>query len=129
MPDLASVVPDVKSSIKGEKSVAFLEPLMKLMRRERPPDIDKHPILLPGLDAMYLDSVLDEDECAALCAAIDASEHLSFWSATGRENTSARLFRDADTIELDSLELADMLWKRIAPIVDSIEPIIVVSKL
>jgi hypothetical protein len=68
---------------------------------------------LPGV--IYLDNLMTTQECAMLCEKIDASPSsvLSFWSGTGREDEEARRFRDADTIEIQSPFIAEVLWERV----------------
>jgi leukotriene-A4 hydrolase len=69
---------------------------------------------LPGV--FVIDELMSESECDSTLAAIDQSASLSFWNSAGRENLSARLFRNADTIEVQSALLADELWSRISSI-------------
>jgi hypothetical protein len=48
-----------------------------------------------------------------MCSRIDSCDALSFWNEKGRENDEARMFRDADTIELNSAALAMKIWRRV----------------
>ena len=73
---------------------------------------------LIGGDVVVVDDFLTKEECASLCAAIDVSPALSFWSAAGRGNDKARAFRDADTIEVDSIEVAKNMWTRIEKLLE-----------
>jgi hypothetical protein len=61
----------------------------------------------------YLDNALSLAECERLRSAVDGSEALTFWSPQGRDNEDVRRFRDADTIEVDSQRIADVLWQRL----------------
>lgn len=63
--------------------------------------------------AFYVDNALSQDECARLRCEIDGCDALSFWNEKGRENEEARMFRDADTIELQSAALALKIWNRV----------------
>lgn len=62
----------------------------------------------------YIDNVLSAKECSSLCAVVDEHDLLSFWSTEGRQNESVRLFRDADTIEVNGPGLANSIWSRIS---------------
>jgi hypothetical protein len=42
----------------------------------------------------------------------------------GRENESARLFRDADTIEMESSDFARMLWNRVESVLTGLEVVV-----
>jgi hypothetical protein len=66
--------------------------------------------------AFYVDNALSPDECALLRNRIDGCGALSFWNEKGRENEEARMFRDADTIELHSTGLALKMWNRVQPL-------------
>ena len=68
------------------------------------------------IQAAYIDNVLSSDECKKLCAAIDKNNDLSFWSTAGRDNAEARAFRDADTIEVQSNLIANVIWSRVKDI-------------
>lgn len=61
----------------------------------------------------YIDNVLSESECRIICDFIDSAKSLSFWSELGRDNTDARSFRDADTVELNSTIAALNIWNRV----------------
>lgn len=67
-------------------------------------------------DSVYIDGVLTRDECAALCASIEASPHLSFWNPDEAMQECSKDFRDADTIELLSPEFAQFLWRRVCKV-------------
>lgn len=62
----------------------------------------------------YIDGVLSVSECEHICKFMDDCDSLSFWSDLGRNNEEARSFRDADTIELNSITTAANIWNRIA---------------
>ena len=72
--------------------------------------------------AFYVDNALSLDECARLRNEIDASDALSFWNEKGREDEEARMFRDADTIELHSSALAGKMWNRVQALLQ-LEPL------
>jgi hypothetical protein len=60
-----------------------------------------------------IDDVLDENECKLLCEALDMNSSLSFWSPLGRSNDGARMFRNADTLEVNSKDIANRIWERL----------------
>jgi hypothetical protein len=68
---------------------------------------------LAPLDAFCVDGLLTASECDALVANAEASGRLSFWSAA--EDSAARAFRNADTIEMAHPSFAEELWQRLAP--------------
>jgi hypothetical protein len=77
--------------------------------------------------AFYVDNALSPDECALLRSQIDRCDALSFWNEKGRENEEARMFRDADTIELHSAALALKLWNRVKPLLQ-LEPVCIAAE-
>ena len=44
---------------------------------------------------------------------------MTFWNSDGRQNETARAFRDADTVEVVENKLASKLWDRIKDIYDT----------
>eukprot|EP00038_Savillea_parva_P011084 m.194973 g.194973 ORF g.194973 m.194973 type:complete len:352 (+) comp19349_c0_seq1:138-1193(+) len=70
--------------------------------------------LPPDLDAFVIDDVLSEPECAGLIAAAEAAS-LTFWDAT--TSTPRRDYRNADTVEVPTVGVAEALWHRVAPFV------------
>lgn len=62
------------------------------------------------------ENVLNSNECNNLKQILKNEKNLTFWNSLGRENESARLFRDADTIEVISNEIAELIWNRIKDI-------------
>lgn len=60
----------------------------------------------------YIDGVLSKSECDAFCHVSQNCEDLKFWSSKGRNDEAARSFRDADTVEVNSLLLATSIWER-----------------
>lgn len=66
----------------------------------------------------FIDSALSKEECDILCKAVDSSAVLSFWSPQGRNNEDVRRFRDADTIELNSPIIAQLLWDRLGKTIE-----------
>ena len=67
-------------------------------------------------DVGYIDGILSKEECQSLCDCVDGSPDLSFWSSAGRGDVDARLFRDADTIEMVSEGIAAKLWFRVGEV-------------
>lgn len=77
------------------------------------------PHLIPGVrDTRYFENVLSAEECSALVQSIAASRHLSFWNSDESKRDTAKLFRDADTIEVDSPEFAQYMWSKIESLID-----------
>ena len=141
-PNLAHVVPDSKKQLKGKDLDLFFcntdtdpesitSPYFTLLpsnlpsqcpEQACPPSTDVRSVLptpvscslrKDGIDAVVIDNVLSEEECAYLCSRIDESDSLSFWSAAGRANEAARQFRDANTVEMEAPELAETIYNRI----------------
>jgi len=71
---------------------------------------------IPGLQAFVLENILSPDECEYLISTAE-SVGFSFWDTT-RENPR-KDFRDADTIECTNTSLAETLWSRMGPFVES----------
>mmetsp|Transcript_7340 Transcript_7340/g.8424 ORF Transcript_7340/g.8424 Transcript_7340/m.8424 type:complete len:323 (+) Transcript_7340:102-1070(+) len=66
---------------------------------------------LKQLDAFVIDNVLSPAECSYL---VDTSERMgySFWD---QDKDRASTFRNADTIEVKQVDIAEILWQRIKP--------------
>lgn len=119
-PSLSSVKPDQKVALRGEAARAyhpesFLDEEFELSSVSRD---DTH----RSLGILTFQHVLTAKECLYLQRITENEKNLSFWNSLGRENESARLFRDADTVEVVHEELAAMIWSRIQHLVD-LEPI------
>ena len=69
----------------------------------------------------YIDSIFSQTECSKLCNEIVKSNELSFWSDKGRNDTDAKSFRDADTIEVTSDNIANVIWNRIKAKLQSLD--------
>lgn len=112
LPDLNVVKPDVKEPLIGEKTRDIIGYVLE--SRSRHYDYVQGPTQVPGCKtSVYVDLTLSSEECAYLCNSIEQSESLTFWNADQSKIDSARLFRDADTIEIFSEEFASFLWSRI----------------
>jgi len=83
----------VDSCLASDNSCAFSDPRSMLDGRVR-----------------YVDGILSRDECARLRERLDASPLLSFWSPV--DEAEVRAYRDADTVEVHSIELSRRLWAR-----------------
>lgn len=66
----------------------------------------------------YVDNALSSEECVRFCNVADKHDSMNFWSPLGREDENTRQYRDADTIELDGQNLANIIWKRIGSLVN-----------
>jgi len=62
--------------------------------------------------AFIIDDVLSEEECSFICEKLDKCDSMSFWNPEGRK-TKIVQFRNVDTIEIYSQNVADVLWTRI----------------
>ena len=60
---------------------------------------------------LWVDNLLSAQECGRLRELVDACPLLSFWR--GVASAEARAFRDADTIEMNSAALGQVLWDRL----------------
>ena len=119
-PLLSSVKPDQKIALKNETARAyhpseFRDDQFELRNVSR--DDSRR-----SLGIFTFQNVLTAKECFYLRNVTESEENLSFWNSLGRENENARLFRDADTVEVVHEELADMIWSRIQHLID-LEPI------
>ena len=115
VPDLSNIMPDTKMALAGSEATTFLSPLFELMRARSHDDVGSIQPVQEGLDAYYIDDVLSHSECNCIMELMHKNSHLlSFWNAAGREHEEARLFRDADTIEIHSDTFGELLWERIA---------------
>lgn len=119
-PVLDSIKPDTKTPLSIQELLPFEHSLCdyneknsnKLRFQYVYPESSKNSKEMDG-GFGYIDHVLNQEECSSLKNAIDNCAKLSFWSASGRENTDARNFRDADTIEVSSTKIANCIWSRI----------------
>lgn len=119
-PSLSSVKPDQKIALKNETAQIyhpsnFQDELFDINTVTRN-DMYK------SLGIITFENVLTSNECCYLRNITENEKNLSFWNSLGRENENARLFRDADTIEVIHDELAAMIWSRIQHLVE-LEPI------
>ena len=121
LPDLDYIKPDTKIALTGPNASPFcscMGPATSSSSLHQDFEVEDsgitfNHIALEEGDVIVVDDFLTRDECRQLCAEIDANPALSFWSAAGRENDKARAFRDADTIEVNSKEIAVNMWNRI----------------
>ncbi len=108
VPALSSIQPKSKTTLVGTQVQAFEECFNFEMSEN-----GQECFAVAGLKgAWYIDNLLTLEECSRLCQTIDNNDNLSFWSGTGREDEAARSFRNADTIEVNSLRISDILWQR-----------------
>ena len=139
LPNLAHVVPDSKTCLKDDEMIRFFtcNDVNLLQNKDianNKPDLVVTSMMKDGIDAVYIDNVLSEgnvlcylmniyvsyisftnvEECQHLRHCCDQSPSLSFWSNLGRDNEHARRFRDANTIEMESIELATLVYNRVA---------------
>jgi hypothetical protein len=115
-PALSSVKPDVKIALRKETAefyhpFHFQDSVFSLEDVKRNDSQRSHGILT-------FHHVLTAQECSYLRNLVENEEKLSFWNSLGREDENARLFRDADTIEVIHEELAALIWSRIEHLID-----------
>ena len=132
-PPLDAVMPGTKRALKGPEAADFLYEAMGLARGtcDEMGEVSMKVIsssedsMNEKLDAIvYIDNALSSSVCEKLQTAVNASADLSFWSAAGREDEKAKSFRDADTIEVNSKDLAGLIWERIKGVVGDWEIVI-----
>jgi len=70
---------------------------------------------IEGLDGFVLDGVLSHEECAALISQADGS--WSFWDNSEKPRVQ---FRNSHTVEVTHHDIADEVWRRVAPFVNSL---------
>ena len=115
LPCFSSIKPDVKQAVYD---ASFVHAVQNSFGND-----NVHPhrqqlsytVAFPGV--YYIDGVLTADECQALCLSCDQCDELKFWSSSGREDESARAFRDADTVEVKSEMLSEIIWSKMNHIV------------
>ena len=118
VPDLSVVMPGIKTALTGD-AVSSVIPFPLDDSSAAEGLLVSGPTHISGIrDTRYFDGVLTAAECASLVEGVSSSQHLSFWNSDESKKESARLFRDADTIEVESPEFAEYMWKRIAPLLD-----------
>jgi hypothetical protein len=115
-PLLSSVKPDVKIALTKETAELyspnyFQDPFFDLTTVTRNDTHASHGIIT-------FHHVFTSQECAYLRNLVEKEKNLSFWNSLGREDENARLFRDADTVEVIHEELAGLIWSRIEHLVE-----------
>jgi len=115
-PALDVVKPGVKTQLTGclvDELIRFPTKLPENVARVTP----STPVHVAGCGhTVYIDGSLETSECAMLCSSIESSEHLTFWNSDESKQDSARLYRDADTIEVDGTDLGNLLWERVSKV-------------
>ena len=116
MPDLNYVKPDSKRALTGTETASFE------VKNDEGEGCQRELEVTFALDGKvaYVDNLLSEAECQVLCDAVDKSDALTFWSEAGRDNDKARAFRDADTIEVHSEEIAGTMWARVEHLLNNV---------
>ena len=73
----------------------------------------------------YIDNVLSDEECTFLRASIDSCKELSFWNQFDMGNDDSnekmqqlKMFRDAETVEIDGTVISMCIWNRVKSITD-----------
>jgi leukotriene-A4 hydrolase len=109
MPSLSSVKPASKQKADENETLRFEKVLNETLQ-----DHQKNSEISWIMESIgYIDDVLTEEECQYFCSLISNSSYLTFWSEKGRNNDDCRSFRDANTIEINSSILSNMIWSRI----------------
>ena len=111
-PDLNSIMPAKKEALDLQRALVFEDCMLADFKRET---LSKCSSMLDT--AFYIDGVLTISECSALCETCDNCGDLKFWSSAGREDEAARSFRDADTVEVKSKILSDIIWERMKTLI------------
>jgi hypothetical protein len=129
VPSLDSVMPGIKISLKNDQAEVYsLKYCHDSLSHSLSPSLSSSSSHLNHLslsqtvqmnDTYFHEGILTfshvftSEECQYLREVINNEKNLSFWNTQGRENEKARLFRDADTIEVEQFHLAEILWSRI----------------
>ena len=102
---LDNIKPGVKTAIEGDSFASCFsissETSSFVYKKELDGNVD------------IIDGVLSSMECESLRNEVDNCKSLTFWSSKGRVDAGARAFRDADTVEVKSLCIAEIIWERI----------------
>lgn len=122
-PDLQAIRPGVKEAVTGPDALCFdvceEQGEEEEVGRQRPQLEEEE-----DGRVSFVREVLSREECQSLQQAMDSCSHLSFWNDQGRGHDAARLFRDADTVEVTLPSLAEKIWRRVAPVLD-LSPIVI----
>lgn len=111
-PTMNVIKPGRKVSLVSDDVDIFINCINKEVSKETMLDYCIQKAAIPHI--YYIDNVLSHEECKELCNAINSNDSLSFWNSLGRDYTEARMFRDADTIEVNNSTFAELIWNRIA---------------
>ena len=113
LPVLSSIIPCSKQQLNSRR-IAEFEACLTAADETRVPKLT---YVLP--DVGLIDGVLSAEECAELCRKIDEAPEMSFWSQAGK-NADTLAFRNADTVELCSSDIAGKIWHRVSKLVENL---------
>ena len=127
LPSLTVIKPGKKNALIEGYSTAF-ENCISSSFTANPAlsfnSVDLDPIKLgrcnnAGCGVYYADNVLSSEECSIFRKCIDSCKDLTFWSQSTDESSNPsdlnalKMFRDADTVEIESNYIANCIWRRI----------------
>ncbi len=118
-PDLSTVKPAKKQSLSGAATEIYEKCLSVSGNESDHCDVDD--VVEPITGVFYIDNVLSSAECEKLCLAVNNSQSLSFWSEGDQLKEEFRMFRNANTIEVQSTELVDVVWNRVSRLLNFLE--------
>jgi len=124
VPSLSSIKPGTKVPLSSDEVLEFEHIFLRQQKQHDNDDNNSQEITWILDQVGYIDNVLSCSECQDICNYIDSNNTLSFWSELGRDNEDAKSFRDADTIELNSTNVASMIWNRIASKISDLEDVV-----
>ena len=118
LPSLSSIKPASKTPLI-DKDVAIFEQIFNNDSYSQSSNIPQINWLIKD-EIGYIDDVITKQECNQLIDVINNHNSLSFWSDKGRDNQDTKAFRDADTIEIHSQYISNILWIRIKSYINHI---------
>lgn len=98
------------ANVRPVSKETFDEELSKVLRDENEPVMKTD---LEHLDAFILHGVFSEAECESFVAKTEALRY-TFWNQSAPD---VKNFRNADTVEVNDVSLAEGIWKRIQHLV------------
>ena len=111
-PSLSSVKPATKSKLDHAKVKSFEDLLSSALLSQT----TQSNVCWVMENVGYIDEVLSGIECQQLCHLVKSCNELSFWSDVNQSSpdfVAAKSFRFADTIEINSSNISDLIWSRI----------------
>jgi hypothetical protein len=119
VPDISDIKPDyTKKVVKGTEADSILRTVILSLFESS--EARGKVITFPGM-IRYVDCALSEKTCCLLRELIDASPMLSFWKGGIEKDQKALDFRNADTLEMNSMTFGNSLHKSLNSYYSDIE--------